>query len=63
MLESSEDYYSTPTYYRTIANEEGYVFKEDGTIINEVKKYVKKDSYAHKYFIEHGATDNLIVEE
>ena len=159
-LESSEDYYRTPTYYRTIANEEGYVFKEDGTIIyvgyddeiiipsdkdiiysfnafqmelkkvtipgtvkiigedaftgefiervyieegveeigdgvfsntsiyeihfpksvkkigevlmtniedepsiDYVKIYVKKDSYAHKYFIEHGATDNLIVED
>ena len=36
---------------------------EDESTINETKIYVKKDSYAHKYFIEHGATDNLIVEE
>ena len=160
VLESSEDYYSTPTYYRTIADEDGFVIQEDGriiyvghedeitipsdikvlnsfnafqmelkkvtipstvkkideyafqsdfidcvyieegveeigdgafdltglceihfpksvkvigeelmtniedeSIINEVKKYVKKDSYAHKYFVEHGATDNLIVED
>ncbi|MBE5925457.1 MAG: leucine-rich repeat domain-containing protein [Lachnospiraceae bacterium] len=160
VLESSEDYYNTPTYYRTIADEAGYVIEEDGRIIyvgyddeitipsnieilnsfnafekelkkvtipgtvkiideyafqgdfmdcvyieegveeigdgafdltgvseihfpksvkkmgedlmtniedepiiDEVKKYVKKDSYAHKYFVKHGATDNLIIED
>ncbi|MBE5925504.1 MAG: leucine-rich repeat domain-containing protein [Lachnospiraceae bacterium] len=35
----------------------------EGVVGEHIKIYVKKDSYAHKYFIEHGATDNLIVEE
>ena len=35
VLESSEDYYSTPSYYRTIADEEGYVI-EDDTLIRYV---------------------------